>query len=73
MRMCVTRNLGRLCQPLADACPLRSPLLPQTGNAKDITMQAGKQRASLPLMRRFNEHSEKLLKASDSASARCGR
>lgn len=34
-------------------------------------MQAGKQRASLPLMRRFNEHSEKLLKASDSASARC--
>lgn len=33
----------------------------QTGNIRDWTMQAGKQRASLPLMRRFNEHSERLL------------
>ncbi|CDZ98159.1 RNA polymerase II transcription initiation/nucleotide excision repair factor TFIIH, subunit TFB1 [Phaffia rhodozyma] len=37
----------------------------ESGNARDITMQAGKQRSSLPLMRRFNEHSEKLLKAID--------
>ncbi|KDQ21702.1 hypothetical protein BOTBODRAFT_211251 [Botryobasidium botryosum FD-172 SS1] len=32
-----------------------------TGNAKDVTMQAGKRRGVLPLIRRFNEHSEKLL------------
>lgn len=30
---------------------------------RDVTMQAGKQRESLPLIRRFNDHSEKLLKA----------
>lgn len=34
-------------------------------------MQAGKERASLPLMRRFNEHSEKLLKASESKFSSC--
>ncbi|KAL7415329.1 hypothetical protein BDY24DRAFT_382565 [Mrakia frigida] len=34
-----------------------------SGNSEDITMQAGRERASLPLMRRFNEHSEKLLRA----------
>ncbi|TFY71942.1 hypothetical protein EVG20_g1057 [Dentipellis fragilis] len=28
---------------------------------KDITMQAGKQRGALPLIRKFNEHSERLL------------
>jgi transcription initiation factor TFIIH subunit 1 len=33
----------------------------ETGNAKDYTMRAGSQRKSLPLMRRFNEHSERLL------------
>lgn len=33
----------------------------ETGNAKDFTMKAGSQRKSLPLMRRFNEHSERLL------------
>ncbi|PVG02486.1 hypothetical protein CPB86DRAFT_864878 [Serendipita vermifera] len=33
----------------------------QTGNAADITMQAGKQKSSLPLIRKFNEHSERLL------------
>ncbi|KAH9858787.1 hypothetical protein C2E23DRAFT_909621 [Lenzites betulinus] len=32
-----------------------------TGNEKDVTMQAGKQRAVLPLIRKFNEHSTRLL------------
>ncbi|KAF9529198.1 hypothetical protein CPB83DRAFT_852845 [Crepidotus variabilis] len=32
-----------------------------TGNDKDITMQAGRQKAALPLIRKFNEHSERLL------------
>ncbi len=35
----------------------------QTGNEKDVTMQAGKQRAVLPLIRKFNEHSGRLLNA----------
>jgi hypothetical protein len=35
----------------------------QTGNENDVTMQAGRQRATLPLIRKFNEHSERLLKA----------
>ncbi|EPQ57316.1 hypothetical protein GLOTRDRAFT_115299 [Gloeophyllum trabeum ATCC 11539] len=34
-----------------------------TGNEKDITMQAGKQKGVLPLIRKFNEHSERLLKS----------
>ncbi|KAF8270272.1 hypothetical protein EI94DRAFT_1798336 [Lactarius quietus] len=29
----------------------------ETGNEKDVTMQAGKQRGALPLIRKFNEHS----------------
>ncbi|KIP08401.1 hypothetical protein PHLGIDRAFT_29570 [Phlebiopsis gigantea 11061_1 CR5-6] len=33
----------------------------ETGNDKDVTMQAGKQRAVLPLIRKFNEHSGRLL------------
>ncbi|KAJ7594301.1 hypothetical protein C8J56DRAFT_1044056 [Mycena floridula] len=33
----------------------------ETGNEKDVTMQAGKQRGALPLIRKFNEHSERLL------------
>ncbi|KAI1794077.1 hypothetical protein LXA43DRAFT_884194 [Ganoderma leucocontextum] len=33
----------------------------ETGNEKDLTMQAGKQRAVLPLIRKFNEHSTRLL------------
>ncbi|EKM80679.1 hypothetical protein AGABI1DRAFT_119267 [Agaricus bisporus var. burnettii JB137-S8] len=33
----------------------------ETGNEKDITMQAGRQRGALPLIRKFNEHSERLL------------
>ncbi|EMD37872.1 hypothetical protein CERSUDRAFT_105750 [Gelatoporia subvermispora B] len=33
----------------------------ESGNIKDVTMQAGKQRAVLPLIRKFNEHSERLL------------
>lgn len=42
---------------------------------KDVTMQAGKERTSLPLIRRFNAHSEKLLrsgKAGASAGASAG-
>ncbi|KAK7053447.1 RNA polymerase II transcription factor B subunit 1 [Paramarasmius palmivorus] len=31
------------------------------GNQKDITMQAGRQKGALPLIRKFNEHSERLL------------
>ncbi len=37
--------------------------LRKTGNIKDITMQAGRQRGALPLIRKFNEHSERLLNA----------
>ncbi|EIW82730.1 hypothetical protein CONPUDRAFT_163808 [Coniophora puteana RWD-64-598 SS2] len=33
----------------------------ETGNTKDFTMQAGRQRGALPLIRKFNEHSERLL------------
>lgn len=33
----------------------------ETGNIKDYTMRAGANKKSLPLMRRFNEHSERLL------------
>lgn len=33
----------------------------ETGNSRDITMQAGRQRGALPLIRKFNEHSERLL------------
>lgn len=33
-------------------------------NQADLTMRAGGERASLPLMRRFNEHSERLLNQS---------
>jgi transcription initiation factor TFIIH subunit 1 len=36
----------------------------ETGNLPDVTMQAGRQRATLPLIRKFNEHSERLLKSS---------
>ncbi|KAH7888489.1 hypothetical protein F5I97DRAFT_705024 [Phlebopus sp. FC_14] len=43
----------------------------ETGNEKDITMQAGRQRGALPLIRKFNEHSERLLKSAlDSAPLR---
>ncbi|KIL65942.1 hypothetical protein M378DRAFT_192221 [Amanita muscaria Koide BX008] len=35
----------------------------ETGNEKDVTMQAGKQKGALPLIRKFNEHSERLLKS----------
>ncbi|KAH8923776.1 hypothetical protein BT69DRAFT_1281143 [Atractiella rhizophila] len=33
----------------------------ETGNTNDFTMQAGRQKNTLPLIRRFNEHSERLL------------
>ncbi|KAJ3989899.1 hypothetical protein F5890DRAFT_1570117 [Lentinula detonsa] len=33
----------------------------QAGNEQDITMQAGRQKGALPLIRKFNEHSERLL------------
>ncbi|MBW0507291.1 hypothetical protein O181_047006 [Austropuccinia psidii MF-1] len=36
----------------------------ESGNQSDWTMRAGSQRSSLPLMRRFNEHSQRLLDAS---------
>ena len=39
-------------------------------NEKDITMQAGKQRGALPLIRKFNEHSERLLKSAMYAFSR---
>ncbi|KAH9058834.1 hypothetical protein EDB87DRAFT_1625613 [Lactarius vividus] len=39
----------------------------ETGNERDVTMQAGKQRGALPLIRKFNEHSERLLKSAISA------
>ncbi|KAJ7135788.1 hypothetical protein C8R44DRAFT_769020, partial [Mycena epipterygia] len=33
----------------------------EMGNEKDVTMIAGRQRGALPLIRKFNEHSERLL------------
>lgn len=33
----------------------------ETGNEKDVTMRAGRQKGALPLIRKFNEHSERLL------------
>ncbi|KZO93072.1 hypothetical protein CALVIDRAFT_267239 [Calocera viscosa TUFC12733] len=33
----------------------------ETGNEKDVTMQPGRERGILPLIRRFNVHSERLL------------
>lgn len=42
---------------------------PQVDKQSDFTMRAGGQRASLPLMRRFNEHSERLLNQSLGALA----
>ncbi|KJA20706.1 hypothetical protein HYPSUDRAFT_188287 [Hypholoma sublateritium FD-334 SS-4] len=33
----------------------------EIGNEKDVTMRAGRQKAALPLIRKFNEHSERLL------------
>jgi transcription initiation factor TFIIH subunit 1 len=33
----------------------------QTGNERDVTMQPGRQRQTLPLIRRFNEHSSRLV------------
>ncbi|KAH9949597.1 hypothetical protein B0H21DRAFT_727583 [Amylocystis lapponica] len=41
----------------------------ETGNIKDVTMQAGKQRAVLPLIRKFNEHSGRLLDTALGGSA----
>ncbi|WWC89097.1 uncharacterized protein L201_004015 [Kwoniella dendrophila CBS 6074] len=32
---------------------------------RDVTMQAGRERSALPLIRRFNDHSKKLLRAAD--------
>ena len=37
----------------------------QTAGEKDITMQAGKHKGVLPLIRKFNEHSERLLNAAE--------
>ncbi|KAF8348312.1 hypothetical protein F5887DRAFT_1255480 [Amanita rubescens] len=35
----------------------------ETGNEKDVTMRAGRQKGALPLIRKFNEHSERLLRS----------
>ncbi|KAL1743376.1 hypothetical protein HDZ31DRAFT_83465 [Schizophyllum fasciatum] len=35
----------------------------EAGTTKDITMQAGRQRGAIPLIRKFNDHSERLLNA----------
>ncbi|BGP56112.1 hypothetical protein JCM8202_005878 [Rhodotorula sphaerocarpa] len=40
-----------------------------TNQPRDFTMKAGGQKASLPLMRRFNEHSERLLNQTLGSSA----
>ncbi|KAL5507412.1 TFB1 [Sanghuangporus vaninii] len=42
----------------------------ETGNLKDSTMQAGKQKATLPLIRKFNEHSERLLNSAEGSLAK---
>jgi transcription initiation factor TFIIH subunit 1 len=34
----------------------------ETGNGRDVTMQPGRERATLPLIRRFNEHSNRLVR-----------
>ena len=41
--------------------PTLCSLSAQIGNEKDVTMRAGRQKAALPLIRKFNEHSERLL------------
>ena len=38
-------------------------MVPQAGTTKDITMQAGRQKGAIPLIRKFNDHSERLLNA----------
>ena len=35
----------------------------QTGNDKDVTMKAGKRKNAIPIIRRFNDHSERLLQS----------
>lgn len=35
----------------------------QTGNERDVTMKAGKRKNAIPIIRRFNEHSERLLQS----------
>ncbi|KAL1728800.1 hypothetical protein EV714DRAFT_274260 [Schizophyllum commune] len=35
----------------------------EAGTTKDITMQAGRQKGAIPLIRKFNDHSERLLNA----------
>lgn len=35
----------------------------QASSIRDVTMQAGRERSALPLIRRFNDHSKKLLRA----------
>ena len=43
----------------------------ETGNQQDYTMRAGTQRAALPLMRRFNQHSERMLDQSLCVATAC--
>ncbi|KAH8119094.1 hypothetical protein DFH11DRAFT_1501151 [Phellopilus nigrolimitatus] len=42
----------------------------ESGNQKDTTMQAGRQRGALPLIRKFNEHSERLLNAAEGSPSK---
>ncbi|KAI5123068.1 hypothetical protein M0805_000502 [Coniferiporia weirii] len=42
----------------------------ETGNQRDTTMQAGRQRGALPLIRKFNEHSERLLNAAEGSPSK---
>lgn len=41
----------------------------ESGNRPDFTMRAGQNKKSLPLMRQFNQHSERLLKATTGEQA----
>ncbi|KAG8213565.1 hypothetical protein J3R82DRAFT_10220 [Butyriboletus roseoflavus] len=45
----------------------------ETGNERDVTMQAGRQRGALPLIRKFNEHSERLLNSALGDMPHCKR
>ncbi|KAF8304970.1 hypothetical protein DL93DRAFT_2089951, partial [Clavulina sp. PMI_390] len=44
----------------------------ETGNDRDVTMRAGRRKNAVPIIRRFNEHSERLLQSAlgDSATSR---
>ncbi|KAJ9117584.1 hypothetical protein QFC22_004434 [Naganishia vaughanmartiniae] len=41
----------------------------ETGNGRDVTMQPGRERATLPLIRRFNEHSNRLVRQDEEVAS----